>query len=150
MNELQRVAPEIVALALTYLVHSTIVLGIVWAISRYVRNTVTLERMWKWALILPVVTATTQFAGGAGMAFDLPDLTRTGEVVAQLEQRSDEETLAQTPAIVPSVHVRSAPAELSTAEIPKAIAAESDDTACLLYTSPSPRDATLSRMPSSA
>ena len=91
MNELQRVAPEIVALALTYLVHSTIVLGIVWAISRYVRNTVTLERMWKWALILPVVTATTQFAYGAGMAFDLPDLTRTGEVLAQLEQRSDEE-----------------------------------------------------------
>ncbi len=129
MNELQRVAPEIVALALTYLVHSTIVLGIVWAISRYVRNTVTLERMWKWALILPVVTATTQFAYGAGMAFDLPDLTRTGEVLAQLEQRSDEETLAQTPVIVPSVGLRSAPAELSTAESPKAITAEPDDTA---------------------
>ena len=33
---------------------------------------------------------------------------------------------------------------------PKRAADDADGTTCLLYTSPSPRDATLSRMPSSA
>ena len=39
--------------------------------------------------------------------------------------------------------------QLVEGNVPR-IAGLSDDNTCLLYTSPSPRDATLSRMPSSA
>ena len=51
-----------------------------------------------------------------------------------------------------SAHVPVTPKEIATAAIDaaKAGASIAHIHACLLYTSPSPRDATLSRMPSSA
>ena len=53
------------------------------------------------------------------------------------------------PIIRPSIEAMAETYELAVRE-PELASATSPYTGCLLYTSPSPRDATLSRMPSSA
>ena len=116
MTEFLKIAPAIVSLALTYVAHSTIVIGSVWLLSRRIVNTAILERMWKWALIVPCLTAITQFTCATGVVFDLATTEQEVAQLATLSIPDKPTTSVEGITITPAREDPSAPPHASIAQ----------------------------------
>jgi beta-lactamase regulating signal transducer with metallopeptidase domain len=92
------IAPAVVAWLLTFAIHSTLLLGTVWLVSRYVRSYRLKDILWKTALVGGMLTATLQVAVGLKPLTGRFDLSPGSTSVLLSQERGDGAPVTMTEA----------------------------------------------------
>ena len=97
LSDLNALAPSVVAVGVTYVIHSTVLLAGVWLLVRFIRTPSSKSRLWKWALVAPCLTTVVQLSFATGFEFTMSDRTDEPAAVELLSRLPEPE--AQTKAL---------------------------------------------------